>query len=123
MTNEKKKHILDAAGQPLGRLASEISQILRGKYNPNFAPNKIGDDFVVVKNIDKVLFTGKKKENKSYFSHSGYPKGEKMTLMSKVFAKRPDEVLRRAVLGMLPHNKLSQQTIKKLRFDRNGKES
>ena len=123
MANESKKHIIDAESRPLGRLASEISQILRGKGNVNFAPNKISEDFVVVKNIGKVLFTGKKKENKSYFSHSGYPKGEKTTPMSEVFAKRPDEVLRRAVLGMLPHNKLSQQIIKKLKFDRDGKES
>lgn len=115
---ENKTHIIDAAGRPLGRLASEIAVLLRGKQRPDFLSYRASKDIVVVKNIDKIVFTGKKKDQQSYFSHSGYPKGEKHTPMKKIFELRPEEVLRRAVKGMLPHNKLSSEVIKKLKFEK-----
>jgi len=115
---EKKIHTIDASGKPLGRLASEIAQLLRGKQDPKFLPYKKSEDVVVVKNVEKLVLTGKKKDQKAYFSHSGYPGGEKHTPLGKVFGPRPEEVLRRAVKGMLPHNKLSFEIIKKLKFEK-----
>lgn len=115
--NNTKTHIIDASGRPLGRLASEIAQVLRGKQKPDFLPYKESGEVVVVKNVKNLVLTGKKFKTKAYFSHSGYPKGEKMTSFQKVFERKPSEVLRRAVLGMLPKNRLSARIIKKLRFE------
>lgn len=115
---QKTIHNINAAGMPLGRLASQIAILLRGKQRPDFVPYKSGGDIVIVKQVDQILLTGKKKDQQSYFSHSGYPKGEKHTPLKKVFELRPEEVLRRAVKGMLPHNKLSSEIIKKLKFER-----
>jgi len=110
-------HIIDVANQPLGRLAGQIALILRGKQTVDFVPYRLGSDRVVVKNVDKLLLTGKKLDQKTYFSHSGYPKGEKHTKIKGLIEKRPSLVLRRAVLGMLPHNRLSAQAIKRLSFE------
>jgi len=115
---EKRIHNLDASGIPLGRLASRIAVLLRGKHKAIFVPYQGGQDIVVVKNIEQVLITGKKKETKMYFSHSGFPKGEKHTLLAKVFEVNPEKVLTRAVKGMLPHNKLSEKLIKNLKFEK-----
>ncbi|MDP2930705.1 MAG: 50S ribosomal protein L13 [bacterium] len=107
---------IDASGKVLGRLAVEIALILRGKDVPDFAPNKESGNIIVIENVDKILMTGAKLSQKQYFSHSGYPKGAKMKPVRDVFKKDPGEVLRRAVLGMLPHNKLSSKFIKNLKF-------
>ncbi len=113
---QKRIHNLDASGIPLGRLASKIAVLLRGKQRADFVPYKGGLDIVVVENVNQVAFTGKKKEARTYFSHSGFPKGEKHTPLKKVFEISPEKVLQRAVKGMLPHNKLSDSLIKNLKF-------
>lgn len=114
---EAKIHKIDAEGKVLGRLAAKISVLLRGKNKPDFAPYKEGGDFVIVKNVDKIKFTGKKFEQKKYYRHSGYPGGLKETPLKKVFQSRPQEVLREAILGMLPKNKLRARMIKRLKFE------
>ncbi|MDP3093443.1 MAG: 50S ribosomal protein L13 [bacterium] len=113
-----KIHTIDASGKPLGRLASQIALLLRGKQEASFLPYKESGNVVIVKNADKILITGKKKDQKTYFSHSGYPGGEKHTSLKKVFETRPEDVLQRAVIGMLPGNKLSQKIIKNLKFEK-----
>ena len=113
---QKKTHTIDAAGIPLGRLAVQISNLLRGKHKPEFVPYKDTGDFVVVKNIKKIKFTGKKMEKKKYYHHSGYLGGLKEMPLKRLFQKNPQEVLRRAVFGMLPNNRLRSRIIKKLRF-------
>jgi len=113
---QKIIHNINATGIPLGRLASQIAILLRGKQRPDFVPYKSGGDIVVVEGVDQILLTGKKKDQQSYFSHSGYPKGEKHTPMKKILESNPEEILRRAVKGMLPHNKLSEVIIKNLKF-------
>ena len=107
---------IDASGKILGRLAVEIALVLRGKDEPGFAPHKESGNIVIVENADKIVMTGAKLSQKEYFSHSGYPKGARTKPVKEVFAKNPGEVLRRAVLGMLPHNKLSSRFIRNLKF-------
>lgn len=115
---ERKTHTIDAAGKVLGRLAVEIVFLLRGKNRPDFVPYKDAGDFVAVKNVDKVIISGKKIEQKKYYRHSGYPGGFKATPLKDVFKKKPSEVLRKAVLGMLPKNRLRAEQIKRLKFER-----
>lgn len=115
--SKQKQYIIDASAKPLGRLASEIARILRGKDDPNFVPYKESNTVVLVKNTKKVFLTGRKMEQKSYFSHSGYPGGEKHTPIKKILLRDPREVLKRAVLGMLPQNRLKSRIIKRLRFE------
>ena len=105
---------IDAANQPLGRLASRIASILRGKTNPKFQPYKLSNEKVIVENVGKIKFTGRKLEQKKYFHYSGYPGGLREKKMGEVFKKNPAEVLRRAVLGMLPKNRLRKEMIKNL---------
>ena len=105
---------IDAANQPLGRLASRIASILRGKTNPKFQPYKLSNEKVIVGNVGKIKFTGRKLEQKKYFHYSGYPGGLREKKMGEVFKKNPAEVLRRAVLGMLPKNRLRKEMIKNL---------
>lgn len=114
---KRETHIIDATNQVLGRLASKIALLLRGKHKPNFDPSKDEGDFVIVKNVDKIKVTGKKMEKKKYFWHSGYPGGLKVRTLKELFAKDPKEVLRIAVLGMLPKNKLRKRMIKRLKFE------
>lgn len=114
---KRKNHTIDATGKILGRLAVEIALLLRGKNKTGFAPYKDEGDFVTIKNADKIVISGKKMEQKQYYSHSGYPKGFKEVSMRKIFDRDPGEVLRRAVLGMLPKNKLRAQQIKRLKFE------
>ena len=114
---EQNKHIIDAKNRVLGRLASEIAMILQGKNKPDFAPHREGKNFVIVKNVDKIRVTGKKIENKKYYRHTGYLGGLKETPLKKVFKENPGEVLRRAVLGMLPKNKLRVKMIKWLKIE------
>ncbi len=114
MSINRANHELDATGQAPGRLATQIAMILRGKNKPDFAPHIDGGDFVYVLNADKLKFTGKKLEQKDYFHHTQYPGGLKRTPMKHVFVKDPGEVIRRAVYGMLPKNKLRDGMMKRL---------
>lgn len=113
---KRETHTTDATDKILGRLATEIVLLLRGKQKPDFAPNKDIGDFVVVKNVDKLKFSGKKMEQKKYYHHSGYLGGLKELPLKKLFKERPSEVLRKAVWGMLPKNKLRAKQIKRLKF-------
>lgn len=108
-------YVVDAAGQTLGRLASEIAKILRGKHKPTFTPHVDTGDFVIVVNAEKVELTGKKLDQKKYYRHSGYPGGLKETTYRKLMDKKPELVIEKAVKGMIPHNKLGRQIIKKLK--------
>ena len=117
---ERQTHTIDAAGKVLGRLATQIAGLLRGKHKPEFVPYKDMGDFVIVKNIDKTKITGKKIEQKKYYKHSGFPGGFKEVSLRTLWKKNPQEVLRRAIYGMLPKNKLRSQQIKRLSFEQNA---
>src|SRR5437667_12392111 len=101
--------VVDAAGQPLGRLASRVAQILRGKHKPTFTPHLNGGDCVVIVNAAKVKLTGRKLEQKRYFRHTGYMGHERFAPLKDVMAKHPERVIERAVWGMLPKTTLSRQ--------------
>jgi len=107
--------IVDASEKILGRLASQIAQRLRGKHKPEFVPHMDGGDFVVVVNADKVKVTGRKLDQKMYYRHSGWIGGLKETVMRDMMASKPDQVLIKAVKGMLPKNRLGRQMLKKLK--------
>lgn len=111
----KKWWLINAEGKTLGRLSTEIATLLRGKKKPEYAPHIDCGDFVVVINADKVNVTGKKLEQKKYYSHSGYPGGLKVKTLKEVMGKRPEEVIRRAVWGMIPKGKLGRAVYKKLK--------
>ena len=114
-TVERKWYVVDAAGIPLGRLASEVAAVLRGKRKPTFTPNVDTGDFVIVINSDKVVLTGKKREDKFYRYHTGYIGGLKEIAYGRLMAEHSDLAVVEAVKGMLPKNSLGRQTIKKLR--------
>lgn len=107
-------HLFDAKTKILGRLAGEIAILLRGKNKPSFVPYLDMGDYVVVINASQVKVTGKKEQQKMYYRHSGYPGGLKSESLAKLRVRRPEEVIRHAVKGMLPSNKLGDQLIKKL---------
>ena len=107
--------IVDAANQNLGRLASNVAQIIRGKHKPFFTPNMDMGDFVVVINADKVALSGKKAEMKKYWRHTGYPGGQKEVSFNQMKDKYPDRVITNAVKGMLPHNRLGRQLLTHLK--------
>ena len=107
--------LLDADNQVLGRFASKVAQILRGKHRPNFAPNLYMGDAVVIINSDKIRLTGNKVDSKKYFKHSGYPGGAKMVRYSDLIKNSSDKVIINAVKGMLPKNKLGREIISHLR--------
>ncbi|PIY78449.1 MAG: 50S ribosomal protein L13 [Parcubacteria group bacterium CG_4_10_14_0_8_um_filter_35_7] len=111
----RKTHTIDAQGKVLGRLASNITLILRGKNKPEFRPYVDVGDIVEVFNVDKVKITGQKLKNKKYFRYSGYPGGLKEKKMGELFKENPFEILRRAVWHMLPNNKLRKEMIKRLK--------
>jgi large subunit ribosomal protein L13 len=113
---ERKWYLIDAENKVLGRLAADIASRLRGKYNPRFVPYADTGDFVVVINADKVLLTGKKTEQKVYYRHTGYIGGLKVTTAKKLKEKKPEELLRLAVKGMLPKNSLGRKLNKKLKI-------
>jgi len=115
---ERKTHTIDATGKVLGRLATEIAVLLRGKHKPDFVPYLDMGDFVIVKNVSKLKITGKKMEQKKYFRHSGYLGSFKEIPFKKIFKTNPAEVLKKAVFGMLPKNKLRVEQIKRLNFER-----
>jgi len=107
--------IVDAENKVLGRLASDIAQILRGKHKPIFTPHMDTGDYVVIINAEKVRVTGKKEQMKSYFRHTEYPGGTKITMLKNMREKHPERIITNAVKGMLPHTKLGRKIIKKLK--------
>ena len=112
---EKKWYVVDAEGQTLGRLASEVAAILRGKNKPYYTPNIDTGDFVIVINAEKIKLTGKKLTDKYYYRHSGYPGGLKATQYKDLIATKPELVIEKAVKGMLPKGKLGRAQGKKLK--------
>ena len=113
---ERRWWVVDAAGQPLGRLASRVAQILRGKHKPTFTPNSDMGDFVIVVNADKVKLTGNKMTGKTYYSHSGYMGGLKSTTPAKVLGSaHPERIVEWAVRGMLPKTRLGDRLFTKLK--------
>ena len=112
---ERKWYIIDAEGQTLGRLASEVAAILRGKKKPIYTPHVDTGDYVIVINAEKVDVTGKKRKNKIYKRHSGFPGGLKEVNFETLQSQKPDEIIRHAVKGMMPNGKLGRQMFKKLK--------
>jgi len=112
----RKWWVVDAEGKNLGRLASEIAIVLRGKNKPQYTPHVDTGDFVVVVNAQKIAVTGNKLEGKIYYRHSGYPGGLKSRTLGEMLQRRPNEVLRKAVKGMLPKNRLAARQITKLKI-------
>lgn len=108
-------YIIDAGGRVLGRLASEVAKVLRGKHKPGFTPHVDGGDFVIVVNAKGVRLTGKKPGQKVYYRHSGYPGGIRATTAEKMLGARSGAVVRLAVKGMLPKNRLGRMLLKKLK--------
>jgi large subunit ribosomal protein L13 len=113
---DRRWYVVDAEGQTLGRLATRIADTLRGKKKPEYTPHIDTGDFVVVVNADKIAVTGKKLEQKIYYRHSGYPGGLRERTLAEELDRRPTEVLRKAVKGMLPRNRLARQQITKLKI-------
>jgi large subunit ribosomal protein L13 len=113
---ERRWYVVDAEGQNLGRLATRIADTLRGKNKPQFTPHVDTGDFVVVVNAEKIAVTGKKLDEKIYYRHSGYPGGLKQRTLREQLERRPTEVLRIAVKGMLPKNKLAARQLTKLKI-------
>ncbi|MGH7540117.1 MAG: 50S ribosomal protein L13 [Gemmatimonadota bacterium] len=112
---EREWYLVDAEDRVLGRLATEIARILRGKHKPIYSPHLDVGDYVVVVNADKVRLTGKKAEQKAYFRHSGYMGGERFVSFQRLMKRHPDRVIRLAVKGMLPKTSLGRHMIKKLK--------
>jgi large subunit ribosomal protein L13 len=112
---ERRWYVVDADGQTLGRLATRIADTLRGKRKPEYTPHMDTGDFVVVVNAEKIAVTGKKLDDKIYYRHSGYPGGLRERTLGEQLARRPTEVIRKAVKGMLPRNRLARQQLTKLK--------
>jgi large subunit ribosomal protein L13 len=112
---ERKWHLVDADGKTLGRVATQVATLLRGKHKTEFTPNADLGDFVVVVNASKVRLTGKRTELKQYFHYTGYPGGAVWEKFEDVLRKNPERVFEHAIKGMLPHNKLGRQMFKKLK--------
>jgi large subunit ribosomal protein L13 len=113
---EKQWYVVDASGQTLGKVATLIADTLRGKRKPIYTPNIDTGDFVIVVNAEKVRVSGKKAEQKMYYRHSGYPGGLTAESFQHLLARRPEEIVRRAVRGMLPHNRLGRAQLRKLKI-------
>jgi len=112
---ERHWYLVDAEGETLGRLATRIADTLRGKNKPTYTPHVDSGDFVIVVNAEKITVTGKKLEQKIYYRHSGYPGGLRQRTLGEQLERRPTEVIRRAVKGMLPRNRLARTQIGKLK--------
>jgi large subunit ribosomal protein L13 len=112
---EQSWYLVDADGRTLGRLATEIADTLRGKGKPAYTPHVDTGDFLIVVNAEKIHVTGKKLEQKIYYRHSGYPGGLRERTLAEQLARRPEEVIRKAVKGMLPKNKLAAAQLRKLK--------
>lgn len=113
-TIERKWYVVDAADQTLGRLASQVATVLRGKNKPTYTPSMDIGDYVIIVNADKIKVTGKKLDQKIYYRHSDYVGGMKETTLKELLAKKPEDVIKFAVKGMLPKGPLGRQMIKKL---------
>jgi large subunit ribosomal protein L13 len=113
---ERSWVLVDASGQTLGRLATQIADVLRGKRKPQYTPHIDTGDFVVVINAEKIRVTGNKLADKRYYRHSGYPGGIKSRTLAEQLERRPEEVIRTAVKGMLPRNRLARRQITKLKI-------
>ena len=112
---QKRWYVVDAEGKVLGRLASKIAAVLRGKHKPYFSPHLDTGDYVIVVNADKVRVTGRKLEQKIYRHHTGYPGGLREVPLEELLRKHPERVIERAVWGMLPHNRLGRKLLRKLK--------
>lgn len=112
---ERKWYVVDAEGQVLGRLAAQVAAILKGKHKPIYTPHVDTGDHVVIINAEKVHLTGNKLQGKKYYRHSGYVGGIKATTAGELLKRHPERVIERAVRGMIPHNRLGRQMIKKLK--------
>ena len=113
---ERKTHTIDVTDKVLGRVASEVALLLRGKNKPTFQPHLDEGDIVIIENIDKLKFTGKKYDQKVYKHHTGYIGNLKTTNMKDVYEKNPEKVMMKAVRGMLPSNRLRPEMLKRLKF-------
>jgi large subunit ribosomal protein L13 len=109
-------YVVDATDRPLGRLATRVASVLRGKENPAFTPHVDCGDFVVIINAEKVLLTGRKRERKIYYRHTGYVGGVRQETAGELLERAPEEVIRKAVVGMLPGNRLGRQLATKLKI-------
>jgi large subunit ribosomal protein L13 len=114
-TAERNWYVVDATGQTLGRLATQIANTLRGKRKPEYTPHIDTGDFVIVVNAEKISVTGAKRTEKLYHRHSGYPGGLKTRTFSEMLERRPEEIIRLAVKGMLPRNRLARKQLTKLK--------
>ncbi len=114
-TRERNWYVVDATGQTLGRLATRIADALRGKRKPEYTPHVDTGDFVIVVNAEKITVTGNKLADKRYYRHSGYPGGIRSRTLEEMLARRPEEVIRLAVKGMLPRNRLARKQLTKLK--------
>jgi large subunit ribosomal protein L13 len=115
-TRERNWLVVDASGQTLGRLATQIADALRGKRKPEYTPHVDTGDFVIVVNAEKVSVTGKKREEKLYYRHSGYPGGLRSRTLGELLERKPEEVIRLAVRGMLPRTRLGRAQLRKLKI-------
>ncbi len=115
---ERKIHTIDAFNQPMGRLATRVAILLRGKHVAQFQPNEDKGDFVIIQNVRLMKLTGNKLKKKKYYSHSGYPGGIRATSMETLFTKRPQELFRKAVWGMLTKTRLRKPQINRLTFEK-----
>jgi len=113
-TVEQKWYVIDADGEVVGRLCSQIAHVLRGKHKPSYTPHVDCGDYIIVINAEKVRFTGQKMTQKEYITYSGYPGGQKIQTAKELMDKKPTAIIENAVRGMLPKNKLGRQLIKKL---------
>jgi large subunit ribosomal protein L13 len=114
-TRQRDWWVVDAEGRTLGRLATQIADVLRGKRKPEYTPHVDTGDFVIVVNAEKIAVTGDKRTKKLYYRHSGYPGGLRSRTLNEMLERQPEEVIRKAVKGMLPRNKLARQQINKLK--------
>ena len=112
---ERGWFVVDAEGKTLGRLATQIANVLRGKRKPTYTPHVDVGDFVIVVNAEKIAVTGKKLSDKRYYRHSGYPGGIRHRTLGEMLERQPEEVIRKAVKGMLPRNRLARQQLTKLK--------
>ena len=117
---ERRWYVVDATDQTLGRLASRIARVLEGKHKPTWTPNLDSGDFVVVLNAGRIAVSSDKLESKLYMRHSGYPQGLKQESLGHLLDRRPEEVIRRAVKGMLPRTRLGAQQLRKLKIYASG---
>jgi large subunit ribosomal protein L13 len=113
---ERNWYVVDAEGKVLGRLAAEVATVLRGKHKPQFTPHMDTGDFVIIVNAEKIKLTGKKWAQKTYYRHTGYPGGLRSQTAAELRSRQPEEVIRKAVWGMMPKNSLGRNQMKKLKI-------